>query len=112
MLNRERAVDYLNMLERLYVFDGFAGWDPEVGTFHPRFAHMWKATTRLYHSIVRAIKCATHAALKSVALVCMICHDEIESHRATNIPGYRRNRSGDGKLHPDCAACGQSRACS
>eukprot|EP00891_Asterochloris_glomerata_P009727 jgi/Astpho2/9727/Aster-03708 len=29
LLNRERAVDYLNMLERLYVFDGFAGWDPE-----------------------------------------------------------------------------------
>ena len=30
VLNRERAVDYLNMLERLYVFDGYAGWDPEV----------------------------------------------------------------------------------
>lgn len=27
-LNRERAVDYLNMLDRIYVFDGFAGWDP------------------------------------------------------------------------------------
>ena len=31
MLNRERAVDYLNMLDRLYVFDGYAGWDPQVG---------------------------------------------------------------------------------
>ena len=30
MLNRERAVDYLNMLDRLYVFDGYAGWDPKV----------------------------------------------------------------------------------
>lgn len=30
ILNRERAVDYLNMLERIYIFDGFAGWDPEV----------------------------------------------------------------------------------
>ena len=30
MLNRERAVDYLNMLDRLFVFDGYAGWDPEV----------------------------------------------------------------------------------
>jgi hypothetical protein len=30
ILNRERAVDYLNMLERLYIFDGFAGWEPEV----------------------------------------------------------------------------------
>jgi phosphoenolpyruvate carboxykinase (ATP) len=29
LLNRERAVDYLNMLDRLYVFDGYAGWDPE-----------------------------------------------------------------------------------
>lgn len=27
-LNRERAVDYLNMLDRIYVLDGFAGWDP------------------------------------------------------------------------------------
>ncbi len=30
LLNRERAVDYLNMLDRMYVFDGFACWDPEV----------------------------------------------------------------------------------
>eukprot|EP01137_Pigoraptor_chileana_P000324 Opistho-2@36321 len=28
MINRERAVDFLNTRERLYVFDGFAGWDP------------------------------------------------------------------------------------
>src|SRR5690606_22536304 len=28
MINRERAIDYLNTRERLYVFDGFAGWDP------------------------------------------------------------------------------------
>jgi phosphoenolpyruvate carboxykinase (ATP) len=27
-LNRERAVDYLNTSERLYVIDAFAGWDP------------------------------------------------------------------------------------
>ena len=27
LLNRERAVDYLNMLDRIYVFDGYAGWD-------------------------------------------------------------------------------------
>ncbi|KAL1923158.1 uncharacterized protein VTP21DRAFT_9534 [Calcarisporiella thermophila] len=29
MINRERAIDYLNTRDRLYVFDGFAGWDPE-----------------------------------------------------------------------------------
>ncbi len=28
LLNRERATDYLNTRERLYIFDGFAGWDP------------------------------------------------------------------------------------
>lgn len=27
--NRERAIDYLNNLDRVFVFDGFAGWDPE-----------------------------------------------------------------------------------
>jgi len=29
MVNRERAVDYLNTRERLYVVDGYAGWDPK-----------------------------------------------------------------------------------
>ncbi|MEM9861911.1 MAG: phosphoenolpyruvate carboxykinase (ATP) [Myxococcota bacterium] len=28
-INRERAVDYLNMCERLYVVDGYAGWEPK-----------------------------------------------------------------------------------
>ena len=28
-INRERAIDYLNTLGRLYCFDGFAGWDPK-----------------------------------------------------------------------------------
>jgi phosphoenolpyruvate carboxykinase (ATP) len=27
-INRERAIDYLNTRDTLYVFDGFAGWDP------------------------------------------------------------------------------------
>lgn len=26
-INRERAIDYLNILPRIYVFDGYAGWD-------------------------------------------------------------------------------------
>jgi len=29
MVNHERAVDYLNTRSELYVFDGYAGWDPE-----------------------------------------------------------------------------------
>lgn len=28
-INRERAIDYLNTLNRLYVVDGFGGWDPK-----------------------------------------------------------------------------------
>ena len=28
LINRERALDYLNTRPRLYCFDGFAGWDP------------------------------------------------------------------------------------
>ncbi len=28
-INRERAIDYFNILDRIYVFDGFAGWDPK-----------------------------------------------------------------------------------
>src|SRR6516225_11130053 len=28
-INRERAKDYLNTRERLYCFDGLAGWDPK-----------------------------------------------------------------------------------
>ena len=27
-INRERAIDYLNTRDLVYVFDGFAGWDP------------------------------------------------------------------------------------
>ena len=28
-INRERAIDYLNICKRLYIVDGFAGWDPK-----------------------------------------------------------------------------------
>jgi len=28
-INRERAIDYLNTRDHVYVFDGFAGWDPK-----------------------------------------------------------------------------------
>ncbi len=32
LTNRERAVDYLNTREQLYVLDGYAGWDPKCST--------------------------------------------------------------------------------
>ena len=28
-VNRERAVDFMNMRQRVYIFDGYAGWDPK-----------------------------------------------------------------------------------
>ncbi|TWU60091.1 Phosphoenolpyruvate carboxykinase [ATP] [Rubripirellula tenax] len=28
-INRQRAIDYLNTRDQIYVFDGFAGWDPD-----------------------------------------------------------------------------------
>lgn len=28
-INRERAIDFLNTRENVYVFDGFAGWAPD-----------------------------------------------------------------------------------
>lgn len=28
LINRERAIDYLNTLERVYVTDGYINWDP------------------------------------------------------------------------------------
>jgi phosphoenolpyruvate carboxykinase (ATP) len=30
LLNRQRAIDYLNTRDQIYVCDGFAGWDPAV----------------------------------------------------------------------------------
>ena len=38
LLNRERAVDYLNMLERIYVFDGYAGWDEGTKSWRKKTA--------------------------------------------------------------------------
>ena len=29
MIVRERAIDYLNICDRLYITDGYAGWDPK-----------------------------------------------------------------------------------
>lgn len=47
-INRQRAVDYLNTQERLYVFDGYAGWDDDYSikvrivcarAYHALFMH-------------------------------------------------------------------------
>jgi phosphoenolpyruvate carboxykinase (ATP) len=48
LINRQRARDFFNMRERLYVFDGYAGWDPRyrlkirvlcASAYHALFMH-------------------------------------------------------------------------
>jgi phosphoenolpyruvate carboxykinase (ATP) len=48
LINRQRAIDYLNTRPRIFVFDGFAGWDPEYqikvrviaeSAYHALFMH-------------------------------------------------------------------------
>lgn len=48
LINRQRAVDYLNTRKRIFVFDGFAGWDPQYqikvrviaeSAYHALFMH-------------------------------------------------------------------------
>jgi phosphoenolpyruvate carboxykinase (ATP) len=45
MINRERALDYLNTRERLFVVDAFAGWDPKYRL------KIRIICTRAYHSL-------------------------------------------------------------
>ncbi|PKC06763.1 phosphoenolpyruvate carboxykinase [Rhizophagus irregularis] len=45
LINRERAVDYLNTRSRIYVFDGFAGWDPKYRI------KVRVVSARAYHSL-------------------------------------------------------------
>ena len=45
LTNRERAIDFLNTRERLYVFDGFAGADPNYRL------KVRVITTRAYHAL-------------------------------------------------------------
>ncbi len=44
-INRERAIDYLNTKARLYIVDGFAGWDPKYRI------KVRIVTTRAYHAL-------------------------------------------------------------
>ena len=42
---KERAVDYLNTREKLYVVDGYAGWDPQLRI------RIRVIATRAYHAL-------------------------------------------------------------
>ena len=44
---RQRAIDYLNVCNRLYCFDGFAG-GPEVPDKDP--CHLFEAVSRAFHA--------------------------------------------------------------
>lgn len=44
-INRERAIDYMNTLDRIYVVDGFAGWDPKTRV------NVRIVCTRPYHAL-------------------------------------------------------------
>ena len=57
-INRERAIDYLNTRENVYVFDGFAGWDPKyrikVRVIASRAYHaLFMVSPPLYSSVTR-----------------------------------------------------------
>ncbi len=45
LINRERAIDYLNTKDRLFVVDGFAGWDPNYQI------KVRVITSRAYHAL-------------------------------------------------------------
>ena len=65
MINRERAVDYLNTRDRLYVVDGFVGWDPEhrvkvrvvcSRAYHGKLGRTWRTGCT-----VHAVTCPNHS---------------------------------------------------
>ncbi|MGI9458127.1 MAG: phosphoenolpyruvate carboxykinase (ATP) [Aeoliella sp.] len=60
-VNRERAIDYLNTRERLYIVDAFAGWDPD------------------YRSKVRIVCTRPYHALFMHTMLIRPTRDELES---------------------------------
>ncbi|KAK1940260.1 putative phosphoenolpyruvate carboxykinase [Babesia divergens] len=44
-INRERAIDYINLQKRIYITDAFAGWDPE------HRIRVRVVSTRAYHAL-------------------------------------------------------------
>lgn len=67
MINRERAIDYLNTRKQLYIVDGYAGWDPR------------------YRIKVRVICSRAYHALFMQNMLIMPTRDEL---RMFNVPDY------------------------
>lgn len=61
MINRERAVDYLKTRKRIYVFDGYAGWDPKYRIkVRVICARAYHGTTVLYIYILLIMSSPLH----------------------------------------------------
>lgn len=72
LTNRERAVDYLNTLDRVYVVDAFVNWDPQVRccTAPPSISVRWTQRGRCIRQCLHqhAITCLNGGASRRVAL--------------------------------------------
>jgi phosphoenolpyruvate carboxykinase (ATP) len=72
-INRERARDYLNICDRLYCFDGFAGWDTKsrikVRVICSRPYHALFMHTMLIRPLSRSWKISGHLTLSSTTPV-------------------------------------------
>ena len=71
-INRQRALDYLNTRERLYCFDGFAGWDPK------------------YRIKVRVICSRPYHALFMHTMLIRPTHEELASFGTPDFVIYQR----------------------
>ena len=69
-INRQRALDYLNTRDRLYCFDGFAGWDPK------------------YRLKVRVICSRPYHALFMHNMLIRPTHDELEAFDKPDVAIY------------------------
>jgi len=82
MINRERAIDYINTRDRVYVVDGFAGWDPK------------------YRIRVRVFCCRAYHALFMRNMLVDPTHEELVSFSPDlvifNAGGFPANRYVEG----------------
>ena len=79
-INRERARDYLNICDRIYCFDGFAGWDSSN-----------QGTRHLFAALPRAVH-AHHAYTAHEAAVGRIRQARLRHLQCRLIPGQQSDR--------------------
>lgn len=71
-INRERAIDYLNTRENVYVFDGYAGADPKYRL------KIRVIASRAYHALFMVSSClsTSHLAPLSLPPLTPLCSSE------------------------------------